>query len=195
MTGKTGSQRSCEEDAAIAKEERAMEENVEGGIGREKDIAGSVEGEGDAGCRNDGDRSGEGPTEDDGKKHASGGRNRELGAQGEDAAALFLERRGYEILERNWRCPAGEADVIARDEDGSVVFVEVKTRRGVKRGFPSEAVTAERRRRYERIAGWYLSEHVFEDVRVRFDVIGILSLESEGRMFIRHHVDAFGVDL
>lgn len=127
------------------------------------------------------------------KPKPRGARNKELGAKGELAAALFLERRGYEIVEHNWRCPAGEADLIARDEHGTVVFVEVKTRSGVERGFPAEAVTPARRRRYERIAGYYLSDHVFEDARVRFDVLSILSMKSQNRAYIRHHVDAFGV--
>ncbi len=122
-----------------------------------------------------------------------GVRNKELGAKGELAAALFLERRGYEIVEHNWRCPAGEADLIARDENGTVVFVEVKTRSGVEHGFPAEAVTPARRRRYERIAGYYLSDHVFEDARVRFDVLSILSMKPRNRAYIRHHIDAFGV--
>ena len=127
------------------------------------------------------------------KPKPRGVRNKELGAKGELAAALFLERRGYEIVEQNWRCPAGEADLIARDENGTVVFVEVKTRTGVEHGFPAEAVTPARRRRYERIAGYYLSDHVFEDARVRFDVLSILSMRPRNRAYIRHHIDAFGV--
>lgn len=127
------------------------------------------------------------------KPKPRGVRNKELGAKGELAAALFLERRGYEIVEHNWRCPAGEADLIARDEKGTVVFVEVKTRSGVEHGFPAEAVTPARRRRYERIAGYYLSDHVFEDARVRFDVLSILSMKPRNRAYIRHHIDAFGV--
>lgn len=127
------------------------------------------------------------------KPKPRGVRNKELGAKGELAAALFLERRGYEIVEHNWRCPAGEADLIARDENGTVVFVEVKTRSGVEHGFPAEAVTPARRRRYERIAGYYLSDHVFEDARVRFDVLSILSMKPRNRAYIRHHIDAFGV--
>lgn len=63
----------------------------------------------------------------------------ELGARGEEAAARFLERKGMEILERNWTCSAGEADIICRDED-TLCFVEVKTRSTVEKGFPAEAV-------------------------------------------------------
>lgn len=113
-----------------------------------------------------------------------------LGQRGEAAAALFLERRGYEILERNWRCPAGEADIVAESPEEDLVFVEVKTRSGVEHGFPSEAVTPAKRRRYEKIAGYYLADNVDGDARVRFDVIGILAI-GEGRAYIRHHQNAF----
>ena len=128
------------------------------------------------------------------RKASPGCAQKVLGMRGEDAAALFLERRGYEVIERNWRCPAGEADIVARDEDGTVVFVEVKARSGVRFGFPEEAVTSVRRRRYERIAGYYLSDHVFEDARVRFDIVAILVLEPSNRLYIRHHINAFGSD-
>ena len=68
------------------------------------------------------------------------GHNLELGMRGEDVACLFLERRGLEILERNWRCKSGEADIIALDTD-ALVFVEVKTRSSESNGLPEEAVT------------------------------------------------------
>ena len=118
--------------------------------------------------------------------------NKKLGERGECAAALFLERRNYEIIERNWFCPGGEADIIARDSDGALVFVEVKTRSDVDKGFPSEAVTAVKRKRYEKIAAYYLSDHPLADVCVRFDVISIVVIAPE-RAFIRHHINAFGV--
>ncbi len=118
--------------------------------------------------------------------------NRELGQKGEHAAQLFLERKGYRILERNWVCFAGEADIIARCDD-ILCFVEVKTRRGLEKGFPAEAVNDKKRARYEKIAACYLQQHAdFVDVRVRFDVISILVL-SDTRAFLRMHTDAFGI--
>ena len=84
--------------------------------------------------------------------------NRGLGMRGEQAAARFLEHRGYVVLERNWTCRFGEADIIALDEDETVCFIEVKTRRSIEAGIPEEAVTPEKQRRYERIALSYLSE-------------------------------------
>ena len=53
---------------------------------------------------------------------------RELGSRGEDAAVRSLERRGWEVVERNWRCQLGEVDIVARDPDGQLALVEVKTR-------------------------------------------------------------------
>ena len=117
------------------------------------------------------------------------GRNKEFGRRGEGAAARYLERFGYEILERNWTCPAGEADIIARDCD-TLVFIEVKTRSGISHGFPEEAVDAEKRARYEKIAAWYLRDCDFIDVSVRFDVIALLVV-SDDRAFIKHYCNAF----
>lgn len=117
---------------------------------------------------------------------------RELGRRGEEAAARFLRRKGFEILERNWTCFAGEADIIARTED-TLCFIEVKTRSQVEKGFPAEAVNAQKRDRYERIAACYLKCCDVCDIRVRFDVISILVL-SDHRAFLRYHTNAFGVD-
>ena len=72
---------------------------------------------------------------------ASGG-NKRTGELGEEMAADFLTARGYRILERNFRCKGGEIDIIARaPEDKSLVFIEVKTRRGLSYGVPQLAVT------------------------------------------------------
>lgn len=114
----------------------------------------------------------------------------ELGKKGEEAAACFLERREYEILDRNWKCIAGEADIVALQDD-TLCFIEVKTRKDAQKGFPSEAVDTRKRSRYERIAACYLKDHDYADVRVRFDIIAILVL-GEDRAFLRHHLNAFG---
>lgn len=119
----------------------------------------------------------------------SGTRNKELGRRGEEAAARYLVNRGYDILERNWSCLAGEADIIAKD--GSVlVFVEVKTRSSVEKGFPAEAVGAAKRDKYERIALAYLTTCDYVDMPVRFDVVSIVVMAPD-RAFIRHHIGAF----
>lgn len=114
----------------------------------------------------------------------------ELGRRGEEAACALLKRRGYVILERNWTCPAGEADIIAKDEDGVLVFIEVKTRTSLEKGFPSEAVTPRKRSRYERIAGYFLVDYDGDEGRVRFDVVSILVL-TDDRALVRHYINAF----
>ena len=113
-----------------------------------------------------------------------------LGAYGEDLACELLKRNDYIILERNWACAAGEADIIALD-DGCLVFVEVKTRAGGDKGFPQEAVTPKKRARYERIAYSFLSTYDGADARVRFDVIAIQAMPNSTG-FVKHIVNAFG---
>lgn len=115
--------------------------------------------------------------------------NQDLGRRGEQAAARFLERRGMEILERNWVCAAGEADIIAHDGE-AIHFVEVKTRSNIAHGFPSEAVTPEKRSRYERIAAIYLSRHEYVDISVLFDIISIV-VTGPNRAFLRYHRNAY----
>ncbi len=121
----------------------------------------------------------------------TGKHNINLGRRGEDAAVRFLECKDYEILERNWTCIAGEADIIARDED-TLVFVEVKTRTNIEKGLPEEAVNKTKRARYERNAAANLADYDIVDIAVRFDVISILLIGPE-RAFLRHHCNAFGV--
>jgi putative endonuclease len=115
---------------------------------------------------------------------------KKLGDQGEEIACTFLKHSGAKILERNWRCQAGEADVIAREGD-DLVFIEIKTRTSHSAGFPEDAVNREKRRRYEKIAMEYLFSHDLPSVHVRFDVMALL-LSRDGKAFLRHHRDAYG---
>ncbi|SEC58005.1 putative endonuclease [Paramicrobacterium humi] len=98
---------------------------------------------------------------------------REFGARGEQLAADYLTGSGYEIVERNWRCPHGEIDIIARRGD-TVVFVEVKTRSGIGFGHPFEAVTRDKVRRLRRLVGAWCAQTAPRPRRMRIDVIGIL---------------------
>lgn len=93
-------------------------------------------------------------------KNVSGLSRREVGLLGEEMAARRLEEIGIEVLERNWRCKEGEADIIAKD-GRTVVLVEVKTRvlHGDEWLLPEVAVDAEKRRRYAGIARRYLQTH------------------------------------
>lgn len=102
----------------------------------------------------------------------------------------YLEERGYTLVERNYRTRHGEIDLVVRDEE-TLIFVEVKLRRGRAFGDPLEAVTPRKQARIRLMAEHYLAEENctagFEEVR--FDVIGILL--DAGKMEIRHVKDAF----
>lgn len=121
-----------------------------------------------------------------------GERNAQLGKRGEDAAARFLVRHGYEIAARNWTCAAGEADIIARD-GSDVVFVEVKTRSSPEKGAPAEAVDARKRSRYGRIATLYLERIGLSEASVRFDIVSVVPLTPD-RAKVRHYINAFSVE-
>ncbi|SEM48058.1 putative endonuclease [Syntrophus gentianae] len=88
-------------------------------------------------------------------------------------AAAYLEAAGYRILERNYRCPFGEIDIIAQEGD-TLVFVEVKSRRSENYGLPQLAVGPEKQRRISKISLFYLQSHRLEPSDVRFDVVAIL---------------------
>jgi putative endonuclease len=97
-----------------------------------------------------------------------------LGRWGEDLAARHLERSGYELLARNWRCAQGELDIVAR-QDGAIVFVEVKARSGLAFGEPASAVTQAKAHRIHVLAARWLAEcrpPGWHDLR--FDVISIV---------------------
>lgn len=104
---------------------------------------------------------------------------RKVGRTYEEAAAVFLEQRGWKILERNFSCRAGEIDLIA--QDGRVlVFLEVKYRKNADFGTPAEAVTARKRSRLCRTADYYRMLHrIPEQQPCRFDVAAILGENIE----------------
>lgn len=114
---------------------------------------------------------------------------RKLGERGEEAAAAYLERCGMEIISRNWRCSAGEIDIVALDET-TLVLCEVKTRRTARKGTPEDSVTPAKQRRYSRLAAAYIQEAGLESISLRFDVIAILAIAPD-RALLRHHRAAF----
>lgn len=114
-----------------------------------------------------------------------------LGGWGEDQAVEYLRRQGMKIVERNYRAPVGEIDIIARDRR-YLVFVEVKTRRGMGFGTPQEAVGQRKQRQILRTAHWYLQRHRWAQLQPRFDVMGILC-QSDGSARIDHIADAFSL--
>jgi putative endonuclease len=113
------------------------------------------------------------------------------GAAGESLACRHLEENGYRILARNFRCRAGEIDVVAREGDVTV-FVEVKDRRGRSHGEGHESVTFGKRRRVVRAARLYAASHGLSEAPVRFDVVSIE--RDPGGDRIRHDRGAFDAD-
>ncbi len=95
-----------------------------------------------------------------------------LGDAGEEIAARELARRGYVVRERNWRCPAGELDLVA-EQDGALVFVEVRTRRGDRYGTPEESITPAKRAHLIAAAQSYLQEHDLHQCDWRIDVVAV----------------------
>lgn len=98
---------------------------------------------------------------------------RAIGSSMEDLAKEYLEKNGYQILEKNYRCKLGEIDLIGKDGN-YYAFIEVKFRRDTTFGEPLEAVDAKKQQRIRKACSWYLMEKKLVDVPVRFDVVGIL---------------------
>ena len=98
--------------------------------------------------------------------------NKRLGKRGENRAVSYLKRNGYSILERGYKNPFGEVDIIASKGD-VIAFIEVKTRLNENYGSPSEAVDKRRRNKYIQASKYYFLDRQI-DVTVRFDIIEIL---------------------
>lgn len=100
----------------------------------------------------------------------------DLGKWGEDLALSKVRKLGYECVVRNYRCPLGEMDLIARDGE-TLVFVEIKTRRGRSLEYAKEAVTLRKQRQLSRVALTYMKANGFSEVRARFDVV-VITLQN-----------------
>lgn len=99
---------------------------------------------------------------------------RQLGNEYERRAEEYLRQKGYRIRCRNYRCRLGEIDLIG-EEDGYLVFVEVKYRSDERKGAPQEAVDIRKQRKICRVADYYRMTHGCGDgVACRFDVVAIL---------------------
>ena len=97
------------------------------------------------------------------------------GKKGEDLAVAYLISRGYRIVERNYKCPLGEIDIVARDGD-ELVFVEVKSRKSEEFGDPQLAVGLKKQKKVSRISLAYLKEKHLYPCNARFDVVAIKML-------------------
>ena len=104
---------------------------------------------------------------------STGRQNGALGAYGERVAARHLAEEGLVVVDRNWRCDAGEIDLVLRDGD-VLVFCEVKTRTGTAYGHPLEAVDAVKTERLVRLAGRWMEDRGVVAADVRFDMVGVV---------------------
>jgi putative endonuclease len=117
----------------------------------------------------------------------------QTGRRGENIAASWLTSHDYRIVERNWRRPCGELDLIA-ERDGQVIAVEVKTRRGDAMGAPEEAITPAKRRKLIATLQTYLMERGAEQAACRIDVIAV-RLDGVGRWLETvHYPSAVALD-
>ncbi len=97
----------------------------------------------------------------------------DVGREGEALAANFLQQKGYEIVDRNWRYGPKEIDIVARDGD-TMVFVEVKTRSTLAFELPQEAVTKKKMKNLVEAADAYLIQRNI-DLESRFDIVAVLN--------------------
>ncbi len=95
-----------------------------------------------------------------------------LGQRGETLGWKYLLDQGYRILEKNFRCPLGEIDVVAQ-KDKRLVFIEIKTRSSNRFGSPQEAVTPAKQAKLVRLAEWYLRQTADKEARVSFEVLAV----------------------
>lgn len=121
-------------------------------------------------------------------------RDESIGKKGERVAMEYLKKKGYKILEMNYKNPKGiqlgEIDIIAQ-KDETIIFVEVKTRRGsTEKTFPEDNVTPSKLRKLEKIAVHYLKTHHSEEISYHFDAIAIVLTEKKVAS-IRHFEHIF----
>jgi len=120
-----------------------------------------------------------------------------LGQEGERLAADYLAKKGYHIVERNYRYHRNEIDIVAR-HGRTLCFIEVKTRSNAEKGHPSEAVTMRKQREIIKAAKAYLAFSGEGDADCRFDVIAVrverIEENSISSFVIEHFIDAFWAD-
>lgn len=117
----------------------------------------------------------------------------ETGRRGEQAAARLYLRRGFTLLEHNYHTRYGELDLVLRDEEGTLVLCEVKTRSPRSQSSPAEAVDRAKRRRLILAAELYLQRTGQSDAPVRFDIAEVTPLDS-GRWMVHIIKGAFSAD-
>ncbi|MCL6447760.1 MAG: YraN family protein [Armatimonadetes bacterium] len=126
-----------------------------------------------------------------------GRQRQELGKLGEELAASYLQKKGYRLLERNYRCRLGEIDIVALDGD-VLVFIEVRCRTSSRFGFPQESIRREKQAKLRKLAQYYLLRAarpgpapVTGQNQVRFDVLALLFDCKQATCRVEHIQNAF----
>lgn len=114
-------------------------------------------------------------------------KRQETGHLGEKMAAGLLRKRGYRILQTNYRCSEGEIDIVARHKD-CLVFVEVRTKRGTEFGSPEESITSTKMDKLRRVAAHYQQTHGDMPASWRIDVVAI-ELDRQNRPRRMEHIE------
>ena len=112
---------------------------------------------------------------------------KEVGARGEKLAADFLKKRGYRILQKNFRCREGEIDIIAQ-KDECIVFVEVRTKKSTAFGTPEESVTLAKREKLISLANTYIQDYDKPPQSWRIDVVAV-ELTPDNRVSRLEHIE------
>jgi len=113
-----------------------------------------------------------------------------LGRWGQEQCEKFLKKNGYKTLTKNYSCRTGEIDLVMTAGDGTVVFVEVKTRANEDFADAEAAVTSAKKHRMKTAANLFIRKHKLDDVPLRFDVV-IVMADEKGKAKIRHYENAF----
>lgn len=113
---------------------------------------------------------------------------RMIGDEGEEAAVDYLQKNGFDIIERNYRYgKMGEIDIIAKDlSDDYTVFIEVKSRKTTYYGIPEEAITKNKQRQMRKMGQLYLYDKGIYEILCRFDVITVLTGDKDNPI-INHY--------
>lgn len=116
-----------------------------------------------------------------------------IGKKGEDTAERYLKKHGYRIIEKNYKTPSGEVDIVALDK-GTVVFIEVKTRRSDEFGPPELSVNSRKRQKIIKAAFHFLSNKRIKDTPCRFDIVSITESADRKDKEVKIIKDAFEIE-
>lgn len=111
----------------------------------------------------------------------------QTGRAGEEAAREYLKKIGYRIIETNYRCPLGEIDIVARDNQ-TIIIIEVRAKTNTRYGLPEESLTNNKARRLKRLALYYLQSVFGTEVPCRIDFISVMLSEEDLRVIKLRHI-------